>query len=258
MQWERLSEGSKKKFTKKGDITGMKKASSGSSNAPKEERGSTKKKAKETKTDASGDDLPRPNIGPPDWGLVSIKPPELTAEEAIDQRKSEERKLAPYNEWIEYWKNWKAAPRETADDLSDNRKSTNRALHKKLYLIVKRKSDGVWAFPSVANQEDESIRKSAERCVTASIGREVTVYFHSNAPVGFYNSYFTSEKEQEKQQAESDKIFYMRARYFRGMPDPMRRAGLNDYLWVTREQLAEYLPQEYHDRVIDFIWPDPN
>eukprot|EP00026_Physarum_polycephalum_P005301 Phypoly_transcript_05333.p1 GENE.Phypoly_transcript_05333~~Phypoly_transcript_05333.p1 ORF type:complete len:597 (+),score=121.94 Phypoly_transcript_05333:56-1846(+) len=255
MQWEKLTEGNKKK-QKGGDLP-MGARGGSSKDIPKEERGQ-KKKSKDNREKRAGDDLPRLNIGPPDWGLPNVKLPELSPEDALEQQKADERKLQPYNEWIEYWKNWKAAPRETQDDLDDNRKSTNRALHKKLYLIVKRKNDGLWTFPSATNKDDESIRKTAERGLTTSIGKDLTVYFHSNAPVGFYNSYFPTEQEQEKQQAESDKIFYMRARYFRGTPDPMRRAGLNDYLWVTREQLAEYLPKDYHDRVINFIWPDPN
>jgi len=251
MQWERLTDGGKKK--QKDMLMGGKGGSS--KDSPKEGQ---KKKSKDKRESSSVDDLPRLAIGPPDWGLPNVKPPQLSPEDALEQKKTEERKLRPYNEWIEYWKNWKAAPRETQDDLDDNRKSINRALHKKLYLIVKRKDDGLWTFPQATNKDDETIRGTAERGLTTSIGKGLTVYFHSNAPVGFYNSYFPNEQEQEKQQAESDKIFYMRARYFRGTPDPMRRAGLNDYLWVTREQLAEYLPKDYHDRVIDFIWPDPN
>ena len=70
--------------------------------------------------------------------------------------------LPSYLHLYQYWKNWKAAPRETQDDLDDNRKSTDRALHKKLYLIVQRKNDGIWLFPSAMNNQDESIRKVRE------------------------------------------------------------------------------------------------
>jgi len=86
----------------------------------------------------------------------------------------------------------------------------------------------------------------------------MTVYFPSNAPCGFYNNYYATPEEQEKQQAEINKTFFVRARYFSGVPDPMRRKGYDNYLWVTKEQLQEYLPKDYHDRVVDFIWPDPN
>lgn len=237
MEWEKLTEAQKQERMHKG-ISASGGGGGGGGKADKKKKG----------------DKPVP----PDFGLPHVKMPELSEEDAVEQQKIEARRLKPYNDWMEYWKNWQAAPRETEDDLKDNRKSINRALHKKLYLIIKKKNKDTWEFPSVLNTEEETIRLSAERSLTENLGRDMTVYFHSNAPVGFYNNYFSSAQEQESHQAEMDKMFFMRARYFSGTPDPMRRAGNVDYLWVTREQLNEYLPKDYHDRVINFIWPDPN
>jgi len=258
LEWEKYTEAQKdQRFSQKNKPEGKGKKAKAAEASGEEDSGKAKKKKSGRPEVDSG--MSKGILSPPDWGLPSITLPELSPEDALEQQKNETRRLKPYKEWVAYWKNWQAAPRETEDDLKDNRKSTNRELAKKLYLIVRRnRKEHEWVFPTIENTETETIRKTAERCVKDTIGKKLTVYFHSNAPCGFYKYFYNTEQLQEKYKADSNKVFYLRARYFNGEPSQVWKNGIVDYLWVTRDQLQEYFTKEYHDRVIQFIWPDPN
>ena len=91
------------------------------------------------------------------------------------------------------------APRTTPDDASGNTRSLNRALDRKLYLVVKAPGTATWTLPQTQHVTDEPLRKvrvvircnlvmqrwaqTAERALSGA-GSPVHAYFLSNAPSG--------------------------------------------------------------------------
>jgi len=147
------------------------------------------------------------------------------------------------------------APRETADDLANNRKSLNRALDTHLYLIVKKNrnsGDGgyEWQFPQGGWEEGETIRATAERELKEETG--VSAYFLGNAPVG-HIEYFMPQTAQERYKAEGAKVFFHRALYQSGNIRLNAKEGLIDYLWVTKKELKEYVHPDYYKGVEDLL-----
>ena len=90
------------------------------------------------------------------------------------------------------------APRKTADDVSGNNRSLNRALDSTLYLIVKPKGSSKYTLPEETSADaSEPLRKvspepwmgsrldnrqTAERALSLCIGDSAKTYFISNTP----------------------------------------------------------------------------
>jgi len=170
-------------------------------------------------------------------------------EEEIILTPEQARAIRQETEWLTFWENWQPSSRETQADRDNNRKSLDRALDKKLYLIVqKNRKNYAWQFPQGGWENGETMRGTVERELREELGSKVKAYFISNAPCGFYQYPF-SEAAQEKYRAESSKVFFYRARHLDGDIELNKNEGLVDYLWVTAQELKEYFTPEYYARV---------
>lgn len=131
------------------------------------------------------------------------------------------------------------APRETEDDEKNNRKSLNRALKGRLFLLVKNDASSKfpWFFPVGEKQEDEKMRDAAVRSLQAHCGAELQVYPVGFAPMG-YIKYL--HEDDGKSGFDGTKIFFYRAQLVAGdvSLDASKSA---DYEWVTHRELMEYL-----------------
>lgn len=79
---------------------------------------------------------------------------------------------------------WAPAPRTTAADAAGDRTSLNRALDRRLFMIVRGNDENITAlFPSTRADADEPMRAAAERALAAVV-TGCDAYFVGNAPAG--------------------------------------------------------------------------
>ncbi|RLN57205.1 hypothetical protein BBJ29_008718 [Phytophthora kernoviae] len=144
------------------------------------------------------------------------------------------------------------APRETEDDATNNRKSLNRALKGRMFLLVKNDQKDAkfqWFFPQGEKQEEEKMRDAALRQVTETVGAEVEVSPVGFAPIGYVKYLHDNDSEFD-----GTKVFFYKSQLVYG--DVELNAGkASDYLWVTRDELAEYLDSEIADYVTKMVPP---
>ncbi|KAG5538295.1 hypothetical protein RHGRI_019030 [Rhododendron griersonianum] len=82
------------------------------------------------------------------------------------------------------------APRVTDADKTNDKRSLQRALDRRLYLLLYGKTiaapDGksVWHFPEKVYESEETLRKCAESALKSVIGDLSNTYFVGNAPMG--------------------------------------------------------------------------
>ncbi|EFJ13025.1 hypothetical protein SELMODRAFT_424892 [Selaginella moellendorffii] len=119
----------------------------------------------------------------------------------------------------------KVAPVQSTD-----RKSLQRLLDQRLYLIVRGnspyKGQKEWHFPEKKYVDEMNLRKCAESALETFLGDLSDVYFAGKAPSGhldcpefqrfYYRSHFVASKEV---------------------------AASKDYAWVSRDELGEYFDE---------------
>ncbi|DAZ97110.1 TPA: hypothetical protein N0F65_010433, partial [Lagenidium giganteum] len=134
------------------------------------------------------------------------------------------------------------APRETEDDKTDNRKSLNRALKGRVFLIVKNEEGSryPWFFPVTEKQEGEKMRDAAVRELIDVAGEELEVYPVGNAPIGHLQ--FLHD-EQDKSGFDGTKVFFYKSQLVSG-DVALNNTKSQDYLWVTQKELSEYFAPE--------------
>jgi large subunit ribosomal protein L46 len=142
---------------------------------------------------------------------------------------------------------FKPAPRTTEADAKRDTLSLNRALEKRLYLLVRSSSSSSssnsknhsksWQFPTVEYDasSDASLRAAAERACPAVNGK---VYFVGNAPMHHV------DKE----------LFLFKAQLVQGELDASQTSGKLEYAWVTRSELAEFMGEAEAKKVVDALW----
>ncbi|KAM4079998.1 hypothetical protein ACB094_09G158500 [Castanea mollissima] len=90
----------------------------------------------------------------------------------------------------EYQMDYVPAPRITEADKKNDKKSLQRALDRRLYLLLYGKACGapsdkpVWHFPEKVYETEETLRKCAETALESVIGDLSHTYFVGNAPMG--------------------------------------------------------------------------
>jgi large subunit ribosomal protein L46 len=136
----------------------------------------------------------------------------------------------------------KSFPKITLEDEADNRKSLYRKLDQRLYLIVKKdRTSNAWQFPQAthADEDGDALRNTAERCARESLGDDLEKYFLGHGPMTWY-----AYKLADGDAADAAQVFYFKSQFLAGQI--ALGAGLVDYLWVTRDELKEYIqPEEF-------------
>ncbi|TYI86992.1 hypothetical protein E1A91_D04G106300v1 [Gossypium mustelinum] len=117
------------------------------------------------------------------------------------------------------------APRITEADKTIDRKSLQRALDRRLYLLPYGNSNAapsgkpVWHFPEKVYDSEETLRKCAESALAFVLGDLSHTYFVGNAPMG-----------------------HMVIRQMENVPEPFKKC--EDFVWVTKDELLEYFPEQ--------------
>lgn len=143
-------------------------------------------------------------------------------------------------EGTDYWiKNWKPQRRWTKDDFNDNRKSINRQLENRLYLIFKDKETGLWKFPETVRTNPHTMRSAAQEFFGKQMRNRVNGHFISYSPTAHYVNPSNP----------LEKTFFYRVIYIGGVPPFKQLAEYSDHAWVTRHQLDDYkfVDEQYKD-----------
>ena len=156
-------------------------------------------------------------------------PPEMSEKQKLEYERSQGKGYM--TEGSDYWiKNWKPQRRWTKDDFNDNRKSLNRQLENRVYLIFKDKETGKWKFPDTIRTNPHTMRSAVQEFFVKTMKSRVNGHFISYSPTAHYVNPSNP----------MDKTFFYRVIYIGGVPPFKQMAEFSDHAWVTRHQLDDY------------------
>jgi large subunit ribosomal protein L46 len=134
------------------------------------------------------------------------------------------------------------APTVTEADRTNNRRSLDRALCKRLYLILQGfphggpKDKPIWHFPEKEYSSEDSLRKVAESAVELFAANPSDFFFVGNAPCG-HLAYRLSTPPYKR--------FFFKSQMM-GSKVNVKGQKIRDYAWVAKDELAEYFdPAEF-------------
>ncbi|NWX82352.1 RM46 protein, partial [Nothoprocta pentlandii] len=155
------------------------------------------------------------------------------------------------DKWEQKLQRFRAAPRVTDADKNNIRTSLERKLDSNLMLLVKQKigDQELWLLPQAEWQPGETLRSTAERALAASLGDRIQAKFLGNAPYGHYKYKFPRAIRTEDNMGA--KVFFFKA--FLQSNDLSQAELKEDFLWVTKDELGDYLKSEYLKKVNRFL-----
>ena len=141
----------------------------------------------------------------------------------------------------------------TEADLACDRKSIERMLDRHLLFVVQRKThEGktTWALPQTPWQEGETLRQTVERLLKDHVTSADPVRILGNAPWGVQTIKYPASVKQ-KTGIFGSKIFFYKAQLLNGRQ--YTPSNSNDYQWLGRQELAQFLEPEYLKTVNKFL-----
>lgn len=147
--------------------------------------------------------------------------------------------------------------RTTKADLENDLKSLERSLDKTLYLVVKDK-ENQWKLPSFQYPQDSLSGKSplhefAKQNVQDISKNDICTFSVTNKPIHVlkYKGNALSAAEQSPDIKEYITKSHILAGDF--VLDSKKTSSFTDYLWLTNEELPEYLSKEYFQEIRDLL-----
>ncbi|XP_063301701.1 large ribosomal subunit protein mL46 [Pelobates fuscus] len=153
--------------------------------------------------------------------------------------------------WEQKSRQFKTAPRVTETNVKNDKSSLNRKLENNLVLLVKEKigNEEIWMFPQVAWECGETMRQTAERAIANLSDNSIKAHFLGNAPCGFYKYKFPKSVRTEDNTGA--KVFFFKALHKSGDLSAIKKGG--DYVWVSKDELKDYLKPAYLSEVQRFV-----
>uniref|UniRef100_A0A5B7A563 Large ribosomal subunit protein mL46 n=1 Tax=Davidia involucrata TaxID=16924 RepID=A0A5B7A563_DAVIN len=136
------------------------------------------------------------------------------------------------------------APRVTEADKNNDRRTLQRALDRRLYLLLYGYAYGapnekpVWHFPEKVYESEETLRKCAESALKSVIGDLSHTYFVGNAPMG----HMVIQPTENAKDLPSFKQFFFKSQVI--ATNNFKIEECEDYVWVTKDELLEYFPEQ--------------
>ncbi|KZV57659.1 hypothetical protein F511_03119 [Dorcoceras hygrometricum] len=141
------------------------------------------------------------------------------------------------------------APRITEADKNSDKRSLQRALDQRLYLLLCGNAYGstgnpVWHFPEKVYESEPTLRKCAESALESVIGDLSHTYFVGNAPMGHM---IIQPPDQDNP---SLKRFFFKSQVI--ATNKLNIGNCEDFVWVTKDELLNYFPEhaEYLNKMI--------
>ncbi|XP_008851067.1 39S ribosomal protein L46, mitochondrial [Nannospalax galili] len=153
--------------------------------------------------------------------------------------------------WEQAFLQFKPGARVTEADKKNDRASLHRKLDSNLVLLVKEKlgDQDIWLLPQVEWQPGETLRGTAERTLATLSENNMEAKFLGNAPCGHYK--FKFPKAIRTESNIGAKVFFFKALLITG---DFSQAGKNaHHVWVSKEELADYLQPKYLAQVRRFL-----
>lgn len=144
----------------------------------------------------------------------------------------------------EYQIDYVPAPRITEADKANDRRSLQRALDRRLYLLLHGSTYGapngkpVWHFPEKVYESEDTLRKCAESALKSVIGDLSQTYFVGNAPMGHVKMQPTENDED----LPSLKRFFFKSQVIAANKFEIEKC--EDFVWVTKNELLEFFPEQ--------------
>jgi len=138
-------------------------------------------------------------------------------------------------------------PRKTQADEEGNRRALERALDAHVYLVLKKTgkapaaTEGEWGLPTVERLPGESMRTAVLRSCETFIGTAPNIY-----PVGYMPMHFLDVGEG----ASAYRHFFYQVCLIHG-PYKCNPELVQDFSWVTKEEMKEYLQGPMLDVIQD-------
>ncbi|KAK7332366.1 hypothetical protein VNO80_29117 [Phaseolus coccineus] len=136
------------------------------------------------------------------------------------------------------------APRFTEADKNNDKRSLQRALDRRLYLLVYGNAHGapsgkpLWHFPEKVYESEDTMRKCAESALESIIGDLSNTYFVGNAPMG----HMVVQPTEDQSGSTSYKRFFFKSQVI--AKNKFNIAKCEDFVWVTKDELMEYFPEQ--------------
>ena len=151
---------------------------------------------------------------------------------------------------------FKPAPRITLADETNDTRSLERKLPKRIFLTVvdeqKNWEDNqlttkkVWTFPTAIAQQDETLLETAKRATKEAVGDNLIIYSVGNSPMAVDLTVYDNDTHPEKDDYFGEKIFYFRLQRDDGDVD-MNMFKKDDYAWLCKEEIVEKVIEERGD-----------
>ncbi|CAI9102031.1 OLC1v1000219C1 [Oldenlandia corymbosa var. corymbosa] len=150
----------------------------------------------------------------------------------------------------EYQMDYQPAPRITEADKNSDTKSLQRALDRRLYLLLHGPAYGspggqpCWHFPEKIYESEDTLRLCAEAALKSVIGDLSHTYFVGNAPMGHIVVQPTESNPDPL------KRFFFKSQVIAA--NKFNIGKCDDFAWVTKDELLEYFPEhaEYLNKMI--------
>ncbi|KAL5572951.1 hypothetical protein UlMin_022548 [Ulmus minor] len=135
------------------------------------------------------------------------------------------------------------APRITEADKKNDKKSLQRALDRRLYLLLfgdsyEAPGKPVWHFPEKVYESEETLRKCAESALKHVIGDLSHTYFVGNAPMG----HMVVQPTEDRPASPSFKRFFFKSQVI--ATNKFNIGTCEDFVWVTKDEILEYFPEQ--------------
>ncbi|XP_057499411.1 uncharacterized protein LOC130783682 [Actinidia eriantha] len=136
------------------------------------------------------------------------------------------------------------APRVTEADKSNDKRSLQRALDRRLYLLLYSNAFGapngkpVWHFPEKIYESEETLRKCAESALQSVLGDLSHTYFVGNAPMG----HMVIQPMENAHDLQPFKRFFFKSQLI--ATNKFKIEKCDDFVWVTKDELLEYFPEQ--------------
>ncbi|XP_057953019.1 uncharacterized protein LOC131147258 [Malania oleifera] len=136
------------------------------------------------------------------------------------------------------------ASRITEADKTNDLRSLQRALDRRLYLLLFGNTYGatdgkpVWHFPEKVYEAEETLRKCAESALRSVIGDLSHTYFVGNAPF----AHMVIPPTENAQDAPPFKRFFFKSQVI--ATNKFNIGECEDHVWVTKDELMEYFPEQ--------------
>lgn len=136
------------------------------------------------------------------------------------------------------------APRITEADKTNDKRSLQRALDRRLYLLlhgITHATPGgkpMWHFPEKVYENEETLRKCAESALKSTLGDLSHTYFIGNAPMG----HMVIQPTDTSPDLLPFKRFFFKSQVIAA--NKFNIGECDDYVWVTKDEMLEYFPDQ--------------